>query len=214
MEISNKKLGLLLAIFIFTIVPLVLYLIIDLPQRTTLKESISLIVYLAFMLFLAQFFIAHTNSVVIKIYKIPLVIKVHKVIGYIVIPIFLIHPFLIVLPKFFESGLTPTQAFITIITTLNPIGVVLGIVAWVLMLLLGLTSMFRNRLNIKYQTWRLLHGILAIMFISFASWHAIDLGRHISPTIAIFILFLALSGSFLLARTYFFTPKKKGVSHE
>lgn len=215
MKLTNKKLGLLIALFIFTIVPLILYAFVDLPQRTTLKETLSLIIYLAFMLFLAQFFIARTNALAVKIYKTPVIIKVHKVIGYIVIPIFFVHPFLIVLPKFFEPGLTPMQAFVTIITTFNPWGVLLGVVAWVLMLVLGLTSMFRSKLNMKYQTWRLLHSVLAIAFIAFASWHAINLGRHISPTIAMFIIFLALGGSLLLAKTYFFTTQKReGSSHE
>lgn len=214
MLLDDKKIALFIGLFTFIIVPLVLYAFVNLPQRTLLKESISIVTFIAFMLLLAQFYIARTNSVVVKIYKMPLVIQLHKVIGYLVISIFLLHPFLIVLPKFFESGLTPLQAFITIITTFNPWGVLLGIIAWVMILILGLTSMFRNKLHLKYKTWRFLHAIIAILFIAFASWHVIDLGRHISLSIAIFILFLALGGSLLLAKIYLFTTKKGGLSHE
>ncbi len=213
-QLNNKKLTLLFTIFIFSIIPLLLYSFVDLPQRTVLKESISLIIYLSFMLLLAQFYIARTNTTAIKIYKMPLVIKVHKFIGYSIIPIFLIHPFLIILPKFFESGLTPLQAFMTIITTINPWGILLGIIAWILMLILGITSMFKNSLTMKHKTWRVMHGILAILFIAFASWHVIDLGRHISLGIAIFIISLSLGGFILLAKTYIYSTTKEGLIHE
>ncbi len=59
------------------------------------------------------------------------VIKYHKIIGYTFVIILFFHPLYLVVPRFFESGVSPVDAFITIITTLNQ-GVVLGIIAWCL----------------------------------------------------------------------------------
>jgi len=121
----------------------------------------------------------------------------------------LVHPFFIVIPRFFEAGVEPVEAFITLITTYDSTGVVLGIIAWFLMLIIGLTSFFRKKLSLSYINWRLLHGILSIVFIIIASWHAIDLGRHIDLPISIFIILLAGVGVLLLLNTYLLKPKNK-----
>lgn len=46
-------------------------------------------------------------------------ISIHKWIGYIFIPILIVHPFFIVLPRFFEGGIEPVEAFWVMITTFN-----------------------------------------------------------------------------------------------
>jgi DMSO/TMAO reductase YedYZ heme-binding membrane subunit len=96
---------------------------------------------------------------------------------------------------------SPVDAFITMVTTLN-LGVILGIIAWCLMLVLGLTSLIRNKLHMKYKSWRVLHGILAILFAAIAVWHAIDLGRHSSLVMSIVLSLLTAGGIVILLKTY------------
>ncbi|MFH1215510.1 MAG: ferric reductase-like transmembrane domain-containing protein [Pseudomonadota bacterium] len=152
---------------------------------------------------IGQFFWARTNRGVVQDLTMRNVIKYHKIIGYIFATALLIHPVLLVVPRFFESGVAPADAFFTIITTFTSQGVVLGIIAWCLMLTLGVTSLARKKLPMKYTTWRFFHGILAMLFIFFATWHVIDLGRHTSPAMAAFIIILSTAGVLLLLQTYF-----------
>lgn len=63
--------------------------------------------------------------------------------------VLLVHPFLIVVPRYYESGVDPTEAFFTITTTFNFVGIILGICAWFLMLILGATSLFRKTLLLR-----------------------------------------------------------------
>ncbi|ACN14598.1 conserved hypothetical protein [Desulforapulum autotrophicum HRM2] len=61
----------------------------------------------------------------------------------------------------------------------------------------------------KYKTWRVFHGILAMLFISIAAWHVIDLGRHSNFAMSIYITMLAAGGIMLLLKTYMFKKSKK-----
>ena len=61
----------------------------------------------------------------------------------------------------------------------------------------------------SHRTWRIFHGILSIVFIGFASWHAINLGRHTNKGLSFYILILSCSGVMLLLNTYFSKSSKK-----
>lgn len=139
------------------------------------------------------------------------VIKVHKIIGYVFVGVLIVHPFLIVVPRFFESGVKPGEAFITIITTFRSTGIILGMIAWCLLLIIGITSYFRNHLGLKHKTWKVLHGILSILFVSLATWHAIDLGRHTDEIMSALMIMLACYGIYLLLKSYLKPVTNKAV---
>ena len=188
-------------LLVFAGMPLLIWIMGDLPERSLLKESLSIMTILAFYQMIGQFFLAKTNRCVVDTLKMNRVIKYHKIIGYTFVVILLLHPFLLVLPKFFESGVSPVDAFITIISTMNQ-GVLLGIIAWCLMLILAITALARKKLPIKYPAWRVFYGLLAILFICIATWHVINLGRHSNLAMATFITILTAGGILLLLRTY------------
>lgn len=191
---------------VFILLPLFFWAVGDFSQRTLLKEIISVTTLLAFFLMLGQFYLAKSNRGMLKDYKMADVLKIHKIIGYIFIGVLIIHPFLIISPRYFEAGIEPMEALITILTTFNSTGIILGMIAWSLILILGISAIFRNKLGMKYKSWRLLHGILSICFIFIASWHAISLGRHINFPMTILIIILAAGGIALLLKTYFINP--------
>lgn len=182
--------------------PIFFYVTGDFPRRTLLKESISILSILAFCLMVAQFFLARSNNTIPSGLKLGKVIKIHKFIGYIFTAVLLLHPLLIVVPRYFEAGVDSMDALFTIITTFSSRGVVLGIISWCLMFILAVTSLFRNKLPLTYKTWRISHGILAIFFISTASWHAIDLGRHTDQLLSCYIIVLVVSGVLPLLKSY------------
>lgn len=198
---------------LFIGLPVFLYATGSFPRRTILKESISILTIMAFFLMLAQFFLARTNRRVLSGYRVSSIITIHKVLGYVFLSVLLVHPFLIVVPRYFESGIDSMEAFITIITSFNSLGIVLGICAWCLMLILGVTSFLRKKLPLRYKNWRLIHGIFAILFIILASWHAIDLGRHATLTVSTYLVVAAMSGILLLLKSYIArSPMEQGVN--
>ena len=199
------------SVTVFAGIPLFSWALGNVPMRSFLKDSLSVLTTLAFCQMIGLFFWSRANGYAVKDLKMSKLIKFHKIIGYSCITILFFHPFFLVVPRFFEAGVSPGDAFITIITTLNR-GVVLGIIAWCLMLILGVTSLVHKKLPIKYTTWRIFHGILAVLFIAAATCHVIDLGRHSSLAMSIFITILTASGILLLLRTY--TSKKTGKNGE
>jgi len=197
------------SVLAFTGMPLLILTMGNFPERSLWKESLSVMTILAFYQMIGQFFWTRTNRSAVANLKMSKVIKYHKIIGYTFVIVLLVHPVLLVVPRFFESGVAPVDAFITIITTFTNQGIVLGIIAWCLMLALAITSLARKKLPMKYKTWRVFHGILAMLFISIAAWHVIDLGRHSSFVMSILISMLTAGGIMLRLKAYTLKKSKK-----
>ena len=202
------------ASLVFLGVPLLLWATGGFPRRSLLKESLSLLTLLAFSLMLGQFYLARINKGAVQALKSGRVIRYHKIIGYIFVGVLLFHPFLIVLPRYFESGIDPLEAFVTLITTFDSTGVLLGMAAWCLMVILGVTSLIRGRLPMEVQTWKIFHGVLSGLFVFLATWHAIDLGRHTNVAVASLFILLATGGVALLLKSYLSHSPKKEQAHE
>lgn len=172
------------------------------PRRTVLKESLSVLTLLSFCLMSGQFVLARGHARVFEALRFGGVMRIHKIVGYTFVGVLLVHPFLIVLPRFFESGVDPVAAFLTMITTFDSRGVVLGITAWSLLLVLGITSLVRHRLPLKPRTWRILHGALSTLFVAAATWHAIDLGRYADVAMSVTLIVFAAFGAVPLLVRY------------
>ena len=209
MENNIKLKYILISLFIFVIIPLFILSLQTLPPRTLLKESTSVLVIVGFFFLLGQFYLNRSNKFFVKIYKMFKIIKLHKIIGYTVIAIFFIHPFLIVLPRFFEAGVDPIYAFWLMITDFKSLGIIFGLIAWCVMIALLLTSFYKDKLNMTYSKWRLLHIVLSVVFISTALWHVIDLGRHMNEIMILFIFLLVCISVYQLRKLYFSKNYKK-----
>lgn len=183
---------------VFIGVPILLWYLGDFPRRSELKETISIITFVAFTLMIGQFFLTRGYRTIQKKLKMSNLLRIHKFIGYLSIPILIIHPFLVVLPRYFEGGVEPLEAFWTIITSFNSFGVILGLIAWTILLTIGITSLLRNKLSMNYKTWRTLHGILSMLLLTIATWHVINLGRHSNLAVSVYIIIIAVGGILLL----------------
>lgn len=197
------------ALLLFIALPLLIWALGDVPRRTVLKEAISLLTILSFSMMILQFFLSRGNGKILKAHRTGKVVKLHKIIGYVFVSFLLLHPFLIVVPRYFEAGVDPGEAFTTMLTTWDSKGIILGLSAWCLMLVLGLSSIFRKRLGMKYTTWRVFHGILSMAFIVLATWHATDLGRHTDLPMSVYMIALGGLGVFQLLRVYLIKSKNQ-----
>lgn len=197
------------AIVVFLGLPLLFYGLGDFPRRSVLKEIISVLTLVSFSAMLSMFFMSRANKKILNGHKMGIVNKFHRIIGYIFVGILMVHPFLIVIPRYFEAGVEPNEAFLKIITSFGSTGIILGIIAWSLMIILGITSLLRNKIGLRYNTWKMFHGILSGFFISAALWHILNFGRHINLTMTIFYCSLAGISLILLINLYFFNSKKE-----
>lgn len=186
----------------FVIMPITIWTVGSFPARSVLKDTLSLTTILAFSLTIALFYLARPNRYVASRIKMSSLVRTHKALGYTVLCVLLVHPFLLVVPRFYEAGISPLEAFQTILGTLSSQGVVLGLVAWGLMLILVATALLRRQLPLGYQMWRFLHGLLAGVATICAVLHVIDLGRHSSTLMSAFIVLLSLGGVAMLVRNY------------
>ncbi len=174
--------------------PLMIWAAGNYPQRTLLKESLSVVTILAFSLMIGLLYLTRTNRFAVQKATIRKVISLHKIVGYVAVPVLLVHPFLLVLPRFFEAGIAPGEAFRIMVTTISSPGIVFGLAAWCLLLILGATSLLRKMLPLQYQTWRTMHCMVAFACISSAVFHVLDLGRHANLLMTLFILLLFAGG--------------------
>lgn len=198
-------------VIIFIVVPILLYATGDFPKRHFLMESLSVTTILGFSVLVSQFFLSRVNKKLVKEIRMVKVLKIHKVVGYLFISILLMHPFLIVVPKFFDDGISASDAFLKLITTFGSQGLIMGMIAYTIVLIIMITAFFRFKLNLKYRTWRKLHGFLTLSFLLTATWHVIDIGRHSNEFFVIYYILIAGSAVFFLIRTYLSKPSKKRV---
>jgi predicted ferric reductase len=198
-----------LSLLLFAAVPLlILWAGGAVSGRSFYMEALSVVTVVAFFQLIGQFFLTRGNRYAVKELTMNKVLKYHKCVGYIFVIIILFHPLFVLIPRFTEAGISPGDAFITMITTMNQ-GIILGLIAWCTLLTLGLTSFFRKRLPMKYKGWRVLHGVLAILFVGTGAWHAVNLGRHSTPVMAVVLCLLAAGGVTLLLTVY---ATQKGLS--
>ncbi len=184
-------------------IPVIFVLMGDFPKRTLLKDFLSLLTLLSLCLSVGQFVWCRNTNNIFNGRQNNALAKFHNGVGYAVVTILLLHPFFLILPRFFERGMTPIKAFTTIITTSSSIGIVLGIISWAVLVILGLTSFARKKLPFRFTRWRIFHGILSSLFLLTGTWHAIDLGRHTSFSVALLLIAYCTWALLLYTKNYF-----------
>lgn len=207
---NNRQIyRLLILAFVFIAVPVILYYLGNFPKRNLLMETLSIITIVGFTLFISQFFSTRINKNLVKDIRMVNVLKIHKIIGYTFILILLLHPLFIIVPKFFDNTLTLANAFLKLITQFNSTGVIVGLIAYVCMVVLLITSYYRFKLHLNYKTWRSLHGYFTMLFVVTATWHVVNIGKHSNTAFSIYYVLMVASGIFYLLNTYFFKTSKK-----
>ncbi|MFY0712927.1 ferric reductase-like transmembrane domain-containing protein [Seonamhaeicola sp. NFXS20] len=213
MKIRSYIIKFSVLIITFIMVPLFLYFSGNFQRRTNLMETLSIVTILAFSLLLSQFFTSRLNYKLMKQIRMVNILAIHRFVGYFFISVILLHPFFIIIPKFFDNGVTPTDAFIRLITTFSSTGVILGIIAYAIMLILMITAFFRFKIHLKYKTWRRFHGYLTLLFVAIATWHVINMGRHSNNSFSLFYLLVVVIGIYYVIRKYLFKTKKNEKRH-
>lgn len=149
--------------------------ILDLEFEGTYRYALSALNIVAMMAFFVQFPLAGRLRNLSWFANIDWGISTHKTIGQWLGIFFFLHPVLILAPK----ALMSAQDFrVSLIAAITAPKLLTGVLAWVAMLAWVLMSVFKNRLPIRYETWRLLHVIGFVVIATLAALHITSVGSH------------------------------------
>ena len=171
------------------LLPVILGAFQDLPRRSLIREFTDALLLIGFMALYIQFILSGRFKAISGRFGIDLVMRVHQLMARILAVFLLVHPFLVVRPWDSTSKVFERASVLFFSPTTNT-----GIAAWFLLLILVLVAIFRDRLHIRYEAWRLSHGIGTLAMASLATHHAIILGRHSNILFtALWLILLVLS---------------------
>lgn len=169
----KKKLALIYSIGLF--IPFLISRTINMDDKGIYVSIISTVNLLAMMAFFVQFPLGSRLKQIPIFANIDWSISKHKKAGQWLGAIFLLHPLLILGPRFFVSF---NDAMVSIVETITSPQMLTGVIAWCLMIVWILTSIFKNHLPMRYETWRFTHVVGFVVIAFLATLHVTSVGSH------------------------------------
>ncbi|WP_413701291.1 ferric reductase-like transmembrane domain-containing protein [Psychromonas sp. KJ10-10] len=173
-------------------------------SKTGYATFISVVNTLAVMAFFVQFPLGSRIKQLPLFANIDWSIKRHKQVGQWIGIIFLLHPVFILAPRFlmsFQDGLD------SVIKVLTAPQMLTGLIAWVLMIVWVLLSIFKEKLPMRYETWRLMHVLGFVAITILVTLHLTSVGQHGQFQQGFNIFWWALCGFSLIMVAYNYLVK-------
>jgi len=167
----------LISLYLFAVsLPLILAAIFGGPPRPFHQELASGLGMLAFSVVLAEFVLSGRFKSVANGIGMDVTMRFHQLMARTALLFALAHPFLYQgTPTGGQRPWDPTRQLT--LTTEFP-ALASGLAAFVLLPTLVVLSIYRTQLDYKYETWRLMHGIGALLIAVLLLHHAIHAGRY------------------------------------
>ncbi|HSG55017.1 MAG TPA: ferric reductase-like transmembrane domain-containing protein, partial [Paracoccaceae bacterium] len=199
-----KPVLLILAYLLVVLLPMTLSWAMGYPPRPFRHELASGAGMLAFAMVLAEFVLSGRFRSVSRGVGLDVTIRFHQMMARTALVLALVHPFLYrnitgpQRPWDVTRQLTITSDFAALAT---------GVAAFVLLPTLVLTAIGRSQLDYRYETWRLMHGLGALLIAGLLLHHAVYAGRYSGDPVMTG-LWLAMTGVAVLslAIVYVFKP--------
>ena len=185
---------LLLILYLFVaLAPLAMAWQLDLPARPFLDELSSGVALVATSMLLMEFVLSGRFRLISGRTGIDATMRFHQLVARPLTVVLLLHPFLYTTPLR-QTGL-PWDVTGQASLGLTPVGLITGLVAWVLLGALVLSAIFRDSSSWRYEAWRLSHGIGAALIAGFGVFHALEAGRYSShpPLAALWLVLFGLA---------------------
>ena len=119
-----------------------------------------------------QFVLAARIHTVTAPYGIDRVLQFHRQITYVAIGLVLLHPILLFV---LDSRFVPLLNVWT-----SPLRAKFAVASVVALLVLFFTSVWRRRFRMSYESWQLMHSVLAVLVVATGLLHALLVGYYIS----------------------------------
>jgi predicted ferric reductase len=171
----TKQHQLVLAYLALAIVPFILAQLLGMEFTGVYSSVLGAVNLIAMMIFFMQFPLAGRLKHLPLFANIDWGITKHKQLGKYLGIFLLLHPILILLPKGFISIEDLWLSIVSVVTSSN---LLTGIIAWLTMVVWVLMAIYKDKLNIRYETWRLLHIIGFTVIATLATLHITTIGSH------------------------------------
>jgi predicted ferric reductase len=196
-----------IGVYLFvTLLPLlVLLLYAPLEERGFWIEFSVALGFIGLAMIALQFALTARINRIEASYGIDIILQFHRYISIVAFSLILIHPIILFITEpetlqLLNFPVAPWRARFAVIGTLA-------------LIVLVVTSIWRKPLRIEYESWRILHGILAVMAVGFGLAHALGVGYYLGlfwkgvlwSAIALFALWLLVYVR--LVKPWFMTKK-------
>lgn len=173
--VLSRNSRLLLGYLALLPVPFLFTFALNMEDKGPYASALTAMNTLAMMAFYLQFPLGSRLKQIPLFANIDWNITHHKKIGQWIGIIILLHPILILAPRFlvsFEDGMHSLRSVLTAPQMLT------GIIAWVGLILWILTAIFRQQLRLSYELWRFTHMLGFVAIAILATLHVMSVGSH------------------------------------
>ena len=170
-----RKRNLVLAYLAILLIPYLAIQSLAIDYKGLYSAALAFLNTFAMMAFFIQFPLAGRLKHFPMFSNIDWSMSRHKKVGKWLGVFFLLHPLLILAPRFlvsFDDGMTSVLEAVTSPQLLT------GIIAWFVMILWVLLAIFKDRISISYETWHLSHLLGFVVICVLATLHITNVGRH------------------------------------
>ncbi len=176
----------LLALYLGAVtLPLVLSWLVGGPPRAAHQELASGLGILAFSILLLEFVLSGRFKSISNSIGMDLTMRFHQLMARTALIFALLHPFLYRgTPAGGDRPWDPTHQ-LTVTTDFSALWT--GIAGYLILPKLVLLAIGRNQLDFKYETWRLIHGIGALLLALLLLHHTIYAGRYGAQPVMIWV---------------------------
>jgi len=196
----------LLPIYFVTVVaPLVFGWLQDKPPRPFWDEVASGFAMTAFAILLVEFVLSGRFGAISARMGMDVTMRFHQLVARTALVFVTVHPFLYGTP-YFNTPL-PWDATDQLTLGLDVGSLATGVLAWVALPGFVLMSIFRDQLPYRYETWRAMHALGAVVIVVLVAHHAIAAGRYSADwSLAFFWLLLLAMALASIGWTYVIAP--------
>ena len=145
------------------------------PARSFLDELASGAGLLAFAIILVEFILSGRFRSISGKIGMDVTMRFHQLLARTALVLALVHPFLYQGPFAVQYPWDSTRQF-TLTTDFGALAS--GVIAWVLLPAFVILAIARDRLRYTYETWRLMHGVGAIVIAALVLHHTLHAGRY------------------------------------
>lgn len=177
------------------------------PRRPFWDELSSGLALAAFSVLLVEFVLSGRFRVISGRLGMDATMRFHQLMARVVTAMLVLHPFLYTTPYAHGRPWDDTRRDTL---ALGGAPLLTGIAAWIGLGVLVVAAIWRDRLPIRYEAWRLIHGIGAMLVAAFGAHHAIEAGRYSGQTglVALWAVLLGLA-LFTLVDVYLLRPLRQ-----
>jgi predicted ferric reductase len=145
------------------------------PARSVWDELATGAGMLAFAIILAEFVLSGRFRAVSKKIGMDVTMRFHQLVARSALGLALIHPFLYASDFSRAQPGDPTRA---LTVTYDLASLSTGILGWLLLPAFVLISIGRDKLDYTYETWRMMHGLGAVLIAALLMHHTLSAGRY------------------------------------